>query len=894
MVKKNIKTLLGLILGLVSFSCENLPELDPGICGNWVIEGDESCDLPDPPDDDDERSEFRCGLPSGPPEQACHFVCGNDENICPGGWSCDALTRTCRYPTGQLSLEAGPTGPPARSAIELVDLFGNSRPQLIESDNVQVSLREGLLGGGLGSRIAIPSPGLTAPVAVGVLGDSDEDDETKLALATSSGVLVYEIDSQGRALGELFPASSIIPDEAYRVELFELPAPCAGAGILSYQKSGLDTRVCVGAAGIEGEQCVALSSELNTEPAESLEQEFVLTEKLFPNQGDALVLGRSNGRFIDIFQVQIVGQGSCFDIDSYGLERLQTIELANDVGLGRPPVVGDMNGDGAIDIVLPVDTSSTSGPGWQIALQDPETKSFGEPLFDDREVTLEGCPIELPSTRDVLSAELRLLSVGDYNGDQIADIASEQGVLLAREEYAPRLSGGLCLVFEPTANQTYQSNLSLDINRDGILDLVETYKDTSILGISISNGAGLFSRTLVDLETVAEDIEAGDFDADGFKDLVILGDDGEIMVWAGGSDISTTVQTIGKAPESTYLSVGFFNVLGYEPDARSDVLVVAPSTSARPKVFPLFGTASRFLISPFRPEPARSRSDAPMFTTLPAGIALGWFGELGSGLLAVYLDTSASFIPYQSDPQSANLDVEEVTTLVWPESLRPLTPQSGIQMIEVNDQWMVFRPQDRSEGESGDTHLGAIDLRGGVTTPEIDVCLIDPPEGYDLWDDLGPILSFHKVEIAGDSDSSNSEKDREYLLLVAPETSWVITIEVNDQNICSSRPKLVRIPPRLGQLHDATIADLRHNGRIDGDDEPQAELVAMTSQGIWLGDMEGEFADQDVPEYPGPFDSGVIRAADLDDDGLIELIWSSESQMGIHGLRTSRSPTDSN
>jgi hypothetical protein len=88
---------LGVVGGVVAaISCTDLPDIEPGACGNGVVEAGEDCDTFD-------QGAHVCRKDG---ERACRFVCSTDPELpgspCPDGWGCGD-DGTCRKASGSFA-----------------------------------------------------------------------------------------------------------------------------------------------------------------------------------------------------------------------------------------------------------------------------------------------------------------------------------------------------------------------------------------------------------------------------------------------------------------------------------------------------------------------------------------------------------------------------------------------------------------------------------------------------------------------------------------------------------------------------------------------------------------------------------------------------------------------
>src|SRR5688572_13277854 len=90
-----------LAVAVFAASCADLPPLEPGVCGNAVVDEDEDCDsLADP----DLGPNTVCAA-ADDSTRACRYVCAQT-TPCPIGWGCGP-DGVCRYASGNYEEASG-------------------------------------------------------------------------------------------------------------------------------------------------------------------------------------------------------------------------------------------------------------------------------------------------------------------------------------------------------------------------------------------------------------------------------------------------------------------------------------------------------------------------------------------------------------------------------------------------------------------------------------------------------------------------------------------------------------------------------------------------------------------------------------------------------------------
>ncbi len=886
--------LLGLIVfivGLEGMGCSPLEEIASGECGNGVLEEGETCDVHVPQqliDNEDQVEQFACGDANS--VQACRLVCDSSDN-CPKNWRCELSTRTCRYPTDTLRVVAGPNSPGVYDEVMLANLSGTSQ-QLIEANSAQVNVRVNLLGGGLNQRIRAPSPSPVAPIGVGRLALTGRSVRV-LAVPTALGVVAYNFEEYDQFVGEPFAIPELSGDRSGQtMSLFKL-AGCTGSRVLFGKHTDAGEELCVYRNGGGQPSCKALGPSLSTGTGKL----WVVLGNLVDEDEDAIVVGRSGQSVVEVYQPQRRPETRCSSGDVL-LDLRASMTLADKKTLAGPPHITDMNGDGRMDVVLP--TMDDRGPSgsWQVTLQTDEAFSFLAPFLDTRGIKSSGCSVDLLPAADVelLGPGASLLLVDDINGDALADVVTSRGVVIAQ---APASVDAPPKAFCPTAfppvAETYRLAHKADVNGDGHPDLVETYDEPRV-GIAYGHADGLLSRTLFELESPAVDVTSGDFNADGTADVLLLGENGELMLWSTALLASVPgnlgVVTVGRIPGGRSLSTGLVNFPSYEVDGRNDVLVVADTPAGKLEAVILYGIDSGYLVAPYRP---RRSAVAEAMSVLPAGVVVGRLGLEAGGMLVAYRTALPMMVPVNKD--TGRIEAHEAYPLTgWPpellatsEEFLQATSEEFLRMVAVespasealaNDLVAVYKYGRKS------SYLAVVQLSDRKMGRG---CLLDAPAALGEWQALGAVRNFDVQDLNADG--------WEDLLLVASETNQLVVVLADSDQNCGFRPaQLVRfedsslagkIPP--GWLLDATSLNL--------DLGSQHELVLLTHSGTYVIDIFNNNSDGLQFEFDPPVvlfaerneylfsdlevSRGSLRAGDINGDGIIEMIRSVDGRVEI-------------
>ncbi len=166
------------------------------------------------------------------------------------------------------------------------------------------------------------------------------------------------------------------------------------------------------------------------------------------------------------------------------------------------PALADLDGDGRLEIIIGIDTHQESNPANDLNLCNPFAFPFPAPrggalvVFRSNGTLFPGFPRCIDET--MMSSP----AVGDIDGSGVPSIvvgtgtfyAQSTGLPLGRKVYAFRRDG-TTLWMQPVGNVVFSSPALVDLNGDGILDVVVGSDDQALHAFRGSDGQPLFTVT---------------------------------------------------------------------------------------------------------------------------------------------------------------------------------------------------------------------------------------------------------------------------------------------------------------------------------------------------------------------------------------------------------------
>ena len=195
------------MVSLGAVACQSLPDVEPGICGNEIVDPGEDCDTVIPSTSATQAA-LAAGLACGAPDSAtaCRYDCTKSDGVCPTDYVC-GTDFICRKPTGTFAELA--SLPVLATQIEMGDFDGDGRADLLTVDQ-----EGGTIGvyffeaDGLSSRSFFTGSDGIAP-AIGMLDSTKTTPSDDFVMALNGGVEVERGQTDRSFLPTDYPSFDI-------------------------------------------------------------------------------------------------------------------------------------------------------------------------------------------------------------------------------------------------------------------------------------------------------------------------------------------------------------------------------------------------------------------------------------------------------------------------------------------------------------------------------------------------------------------------------------------------------------------------------------------------------------------------------------------------------------
>ncbi|HUJ62569.1 MAG TPA: VCBS repeat-containing protein, partial [Kofleriaceae bacterium] len=598
---------------LVLVACTDAATIQPGTCGNYVLEPGEDCDQPG------SACTSACRIACDPTMRgsACASPTAIDGSCCPGGFTC-GVDRTCHAPSGKLST-ADIAAPFDVSEFRVADVDGDQIDDLLGVSSSAVTL----LYGATDTPLAQGASAI-APFATGAptLGDLDGDGRPDVVIPSTGGIAAYQTTT-GTIEPVAFPTAAVPYVEHLRLAALD-PTSLVQLDLITQNGSGGNLEL-----SLDGNPPVPLCGTAS---------------------GSAALHGRALHPYKDGTAVRVpvmLASGAGIAVC------VQNAAVASDYILLATSFSGDeADSDGEVfaatvtgascpDLFVPF-IAKTDGTEQTLLL--PGTGSAGSCTFG---TDPEGS--DLPTSVFHMSG-ISLASAHVYIPTATPSVITSAGIFtVATNPLTHKRTA--TLVTPPT--RSWRFALVADLDGNGADDIVTlgTAQDVEVLIQLIASPTGVpqWNDFRIPTAEAAELATTGDFDGDGVVDVAIATADpadpraAELGVAWGGSEGYATLQPVGRFGEFDQVVTQDLVDTSVPPGFdHSEDLVVAhggddPTDPSDPaELVDVFGAADRDLGAPFDFE-STFGNGSNQTRGAGAAVLIGKFGAGGAlGALALF------------------------------------------------------------------------------------------------------------------------------------------------------------------------------------------------------------------------------------------------------------------
>lgn len=573
------------MLSLVALvACSNLRQIQPGVCGNRVVDPGEDCDAPG----------AACGQPSS--KHPCRFLCKTTSD-CPKDYACGD-DGVCREATGTFS--RGPLVPAAQAlSYSVADVDGDGY------DDIVAETKAGWLGvdylDASGLAATTRSRSVALPFAVGQLTAGDSRADIAHLPHTQLDVLTGQADRSILPLA--YAGIQSLAPPGHSVVLFSLDAIYVTPNEKKYNIFG--GQEILGLAGpyvytAGHPQPLFRVSESSDRLAPRLLAGGIPTAKLDTRLNcDDFVLADQDADYVSVY-APCVGDGP--DKWSPTGGNYPKVSLAGGAKVGEGVLLADINkGDTYPDLII---AGKAPHPGADVTLY--VAYGLGNGTFNSTPPPL--APGRSPDSLAVPLGEAPglPLAAGDLNLDGVADFVFQNVAVESDESQGPCFDKFSCWSQQVFKGAWKQAAIG-DLNDNGLPDVVAIPKDSRYVQFYNGTGKNLFNESDIQTNGYPTSLTVADFDGDLVDDIAVAEADDPRSCKNSKDMVSILFGALAEPPSapvnmgqldcvSQFVAGNFFGVGGV--DWSADLAAVEVTPDGADHVATFAGSTDRQILAP--------------------------------------------------------------------------------------------------------------------------------------------------------------------------------------------------------------------------------------------------------------------------------------------------------
>jgi hypothetical protein len=619
------------VISVLAAACYDLPDVEPDVCGNKVIDGEEDCD-----GFTQYGGDTQCGAPDLDDEaKQCVYLCDSDRATCPPGWGC-GLDGVCSRPEGSfIDAPASPWHMPV-DEFAIGDVDGDGNADLIGNDPAQIMVRFGSSNAEFPDELFTP---IRRPTGAVTYTHFDTDTRLDAVVPIDLGLFVLRgggsrtLDSV--AYSPFSSGGEII--EFHTIEHAAFPGPnVLVVDIVNYEMTFLSQDPEQDTPGVAIEPPSPDASGLILPPPVA----DVNGQPLRPE----FALAYYNDDRVHVYTTTGLPGSPEGDPPTLAPELFQTVDLPNNWHVHQGAMFADVDGVNGPDLVisavfLPVDGEAFIGI--LVAYNNGgNAASFDAPVRVEE--------LEIFSIPD-LAMNLPLASA-DFDGNGLADFVTPLGVFLGRGGNGAGNPPDAYDLFATSLPDLWSDAAVGDFNGDERLDVAVARFDAQnarvLSGIDLFLGtpSGLFNPFHVLTEGggprfYPRSMTIGDFDGDLIDDVAFFQATGlaelpedRLMVGFGAADGRfADAALMGRFPGNAQMTTSTATLSANTFDGIDDLFVTSIDedivTTAGSSISVMFGDSSRRMVAPLILDPSLVDGGPPSSPQQPRRALIGDFNQ---------------------------------------------------------------------------------------------------------------------------------------------------------------------------------------------------------------------------------------------------------------------------